>query len=116
MQWVAQHPPLYYLVLAPVVGPLFDSGDALAAVLAGRVMSAVMAGGVVLASAWAAWRCFPTARLLPGAVAVVTAFAGMLVQQGGSIYNDVLFVLFSVLGCGIAGAALRTGVTSRLLV
>ncbi|MFJ3030374.1 hypothetical protein ACIPEQ_16165 [Curtobacterium sp. NPDC087080] len=116
VQWVAQHPPLYYLVLAPVVGPLFDGGDALAAVLAGRVMSAAMAGGVVLASAWAAWRCFPTARLLPGAVAVVTAFAGMLVQQGGSIYNDVLFVLFSVLACGIAGAALRTGVTSRLLV
>ncbi|WIE75746.1 hypothetical protein [Curtobacterium sp. MCSS17_007] len=116
VQWVAQHPPLYYLVLAPVVGPLFDSGDALLAVLAGRLMSAVMAGGVVLASAWAAWRCFPTARLLPGAVAVVTAFAGMLVQQGGSIYNDVLFVLFSVLACGIAGAALRTGVTSRLLV
>ena len=115
VQWVAQHPPLYYLVLAPVVGPLFDADHALLAVLAGRLISALMAGGVVFAAAWAAWRCFPTARLLPGAVAVVTAFAGMLVQQGGSIYNDVLFVLFSALACGIAGAALRTGVTSRLL-
>jgi len=116
VQWVAQHPPLYYLVLAPVVGPLFDGGHPLAAVMAGRLMSGLMAGGVVLASAWAAWRCFPGARRLPGGVAVVTALAGMLIQQGGSIYNDVLFVLLSVLACGIAGAALRSGVGPGLFV
>lgn len=116
VQWVSQHPPLYYLVLAPVVGPLFDGGHPLMAVIAGRLMSALMAGGVVVASAWAAWRCFPTARRLPGGVAIVTALAGMLIQQGGSIYNDVLFVLFCALACGIAGAALRSGVGPGLFV
>ncbi|OIH96974.1 hypothetical protein [Curtobacterium sp. MCBA15_001] len=109
VQWVSQHPPLYYLLLAPVVGPLYDGGDPLTAVMAGRAMSALMAGGVVLAAAWAAWRCFPGHRRLPGAVAIVTAGNGMLIQQGGSIYNDVLFVLLLVLACGIAGAAIRSG-------
>lgn len=116
VQWVSQHPPLYYLLLAPVVGPIWDAGHPLVAVIAGRLVSGLMAGAVVVASAWAAWRCFPGARRLPGGVAVVTAMAGMLVQQGGSIYNDVLFVLWSVLACGIAGAALRTGVGPGLLV
>ncbi|KQO62177.1 ArnT family glycosyltransferase [Curtobacterium sp. Leaf261] len=116
VQWVSQHPPLYYLVLAPVVAPLFDSGHALLAVMAGRGMSALMTGGVVLASAWAAWRCFPGHRRLPGGVAIVTALAGMVIQQGGSIYNDVLFVLFSVLACGIAGAAIRSGMGGGLFI
>lgn len=109
VQWVSQHPPLYYALLAPLVGPLHDGGLPLAAVMAGRSMSALMAGGVVLAAAWAAWRCFPGHRRLPGAVAIVTAGNGMLVQQGASIYNDVLFVLLVVLACGIAGAAIRSG-------
>lgn len=116
VQWVAQHPPLYYLVLAPVVGPLYDGGHPLLAAMAGRMVSALMAGGVVLATAWAAWRCFPAARRLPGAAAVAAAFCGMLIQQGGTIYNDILFVLLSTLACGVAGAALRAGVTWRLLV
>ncbi|MGU3410065.1 hypothetical protein ACLBWP_08165 [Microbacterium sp. M1A1_1b] len=116
VQWVSQHPPLYYLVLAPVVGPLFDGGHPLVAVIAGRLMSGLMAGGVVVASAWAAWRCFPGSRRLPGAVAVVTAFAGMVIQQGGSIYNDILFVLLLVLACGVAGAAIRTGMGPGLAV
>lgn len=116
VQWVSQHPPLYYLVLAPIVGPLYDGDHALIAVLAGRMVSAVMAGLVVLATAWAASRCFPGHRRLPGGAAVVTALAGMLVQQGSSIYNDVLFVVFCALACGVAGAALRTGVGPRLLV
>lgn len=116
VQWVSQHPPLYYLVLAPVVGPLFDGGHPLVAVIAGRLMSGLMAGGVVLASAWAASRCFPGHRRLPGAVAIVTALAGMVIQQGGSIYNDILFVLLLVLACGIAGAAIRTGMGPGLAI
>jgi len=116
VQWVAQHPPLYYLLLAPVVGPLWDGGHPLLAVMAGRALSALLIAVAVPAAAWAAWRCFPGHRRLPGAAAVVTAFAGIIVQQGSSIYNDALYYPLVVLACGIAGAALRTGVTRRLLV
>ncbi|MBA8991690.1 hypothetical protein FHW23_002968 [Curtobacterium pusillum] len=116
VQWVAQHPPLYYVLLAPIVGPLWDSGHTLTAVMAGRMASAVLIAVAVPASAWAASRCFPGARRLPGATAVVTAFAGIVIQQGSSIYNDALYYPLVVLACGIAGAALRDGITRRLLV
>ncbi|MCS5487466.1 hypothetical protein LQK89_10725 [Curtobacterium sp. C1] len=115
VQWTAQHPPLYYLLLAPVVGPLFDADHALVAVIAGRLVGALITGGVVLGSAWTAARCFPAARRLPGGVAVVTSLCGQLIQQGGQIYNDVLFVFLLVLACGIAGAAIRSGVGPGLL-
>ena len=116
VQWVSQHPPLYYLLLAPVVGPLFDHGHALLAVMAGRIGSGLMIATAVPAAAWGVWRTFPGARRLPGAVAVLTALAGMIIQQGSSIYNDALYYPLVVLACGIAGAALRSGVSRRLLV
>lgn len=116
VQWVAQHPPLYYVLLAPFVGPLWDSGHTLTAVMAGRMASAVLISISVPASAWAASRCFPAFRRLPGATAVVTAFAGIVIQQGSSIYNDALYYPLVVLACGIAGAALRDGITRRLVI
>jgi hypothetical protein len=116
VQWVAQHPPLYYVLLAPIVGPLWDSGQTLTAVMAGRMASALLIAVSVPAAAWAASRCFPGARRLPGATAVLTAFAGIVIQQGSSIYNDALYYPLVVLACGIAGAALRDGITRRLLV
>lgn len=116
VQWVAQHPPLFYLLLAPVVGPLVDTGHPLQAVLAARLVDAVIVALVVPAAAWAAARCFPGARRLPATVAVVAASTPLLVVQGGVVYNDALSALVGVLGCGVAGAALRSGVTTRLLV
>jgi hypothetical protein len=116
VQWVSQHPPLYYVLLAPIVGPLFDHGHALLAVLAGRCASAVLIACAVPAAAWGAWRTFPGARRLPGAIAVVTAMSGIVIQQGSSIYNDALYYPLVVLACAIAGAALRSGVGPRLLV
>lgn len=116
VQWVAQHPPLFYLLLAPVVGPLVDTGHPLQAVLAARLVDAVIVALVVPAAAWAAARCFPGAGRLPATVAVVAASTPLLVVQGGVVYNDALSALVGVLGCGVAGAALRSGVTTRLLV
>lgn|GEM_PF-2412268 len=116
VQWVAQHPPLFYLVLAPIVGPAWDSGHVLVAVMLGRLCSVVFAGLLVPASAWAAARCFPDARRLPSAVGVVVALTGIVVVQGGSIYNDSLYAVLCALAAGVAGAALRSGLGPRLLV
>ncbi|QCR43898.1 hypothetical protein C1N91_10510 [Curtobacterium sp. SGAir0471] len=115
-QWTAQHPPLYYVLLSPVVGPLFDSGHPLAAVMAGRLIGAVLAGATVVAAAWAATRCFPGAHRLPGAAAIVVATCGLVLQQGGLIYNDILCIPLLVLACGIAGAAIRSGMGPGLLL
>lgn len=116
VQWVSQHPPLYYVLLAPVLGPLWDSGHALVAVMAGRFASALLIACSVPAAAWGAWRAFPGNRRLPGAVAVLTALCGIVIQQGSSIYNDALYYPLIVLAFAIAGAALRSGVGPKLLV
>ena len=116
VQWVSQHPPLYYVLLAPVLGPLWDSGHALQAVMAGRFASALLIACSVPAAAWGAWRAFPGNRRLPGTVAVLTALCGIVIQQGSSIYNDALYYPLVVLAFAIAGAALRSGVGPKLLV
>jgi hypothetical protein len=116
VQWVAQHPPLYYVLLAPVVGPLVDAGHPVQAVVAGRLCNAVFAAAVVPSAAWAASRCFPGVVRLPATVAVVTASTSVLVVQGGVVYNDSLAALTCALACGVAGAALRSGVGSGLVV
>ncbi len=116
VQWVAQHPPLYYVLLAPLVGPLVDGGHPVQAVVAARVVNALVVAGIVPAAAWAASRCFPGARRLPATVAVVSAFTAVLVVQAGVVYNDSLAALLGALACGVAGAALRSGLTPRLLV
>lgn len=52
VQFVGQHPPLYYLLLAPVVGPLVDAGHPQAAVLSARGVSLLIAIACLLALAW----------------------------------------------------------------
>ncbi|MBT1678043.1 hypothetical protein [Curtobacterium aurantiacum] len=116
VQWVAQHPPLYYVLLAPVIGPLVDAGHPVQAVVFGRLCNAVFAAAVVPSAAWAASRCFPGVVRLPGTVAVVTASTSVLVVQGGVVYNDSLAALTCALACGVAGAALRSGVGPGLAV
>jgi hypothetical protein len=115
VQWVAQHPPLFYLLIAPVVGPAWDGGHLVLAVLLGRMCSVVFVGALVLATAWAAARSFPSARRLPSVVALTTALAGIVIVQGGSIYNDSLYCLLCALAGGIAATALRRGVGPGLL-
>ncbi|ROP64302.1 hypothetical protein [Curtobacterium sp. PhB115] len=116
VQWVAQHPPLYYLLLAPVVGPLVDAGHPVQAVVVGRLANAVFVAAIVPVAAWAAARCFPGVERLPATVAVVTASTSVLVVQGGVVYNDSLAALTCALACGVAGAALRSGVGPGLAV
>ncbi|MGW8432091.1 hypothetical protein ACWGJ9_13460 [Curtobacterium citreum] len=116
VQWVAQHPPLFYLLVAPVVGPAWDAGHLVLAVLLGRMVSVVLSGGLVLAAGWAASRAFPGARRLPSSVAVVTALTGIVVVQGGSVYNDSLYAVLCALAGGVAASAIRRGVGPGLLV
>ncbi len=116
VQWVAQHPPFFYLLLAPVVGPLVDAGHPVQAVVLGRLVNAVFVAAIVPVAAWAAGRCFPGVVRLPATVAVVTASTSVLVVQGGVVYNDSLAALTCALACGVAGAALRSGVGPGLAV
>ena len=116
VQWVSQHPPLFYLLLAPVVGPLADGGHWVAAVLAGRTENALLAGLTVLTTVWAVRRVVPSRPTVAAVAAVVTALCGQALIVGGAIYNDLLTLVFTALALGVAASVIRRGATNRLIV
>lgn len=113
VQWVAQHPPLYYLIQAPVVGPLIDSGHYVGAGYAARAVNGLLAAAVVGAVAWAAAQAFPRRPQLWLAAALITAVNSWVVRVGGSVYNDLLCALWATLLFGLTIKSLHRGATLR---
>lgn len=116
VQWVSQHPPLFYAVLAPVVGPLWDGGHLYAAVLMGRTVNAVLAGLTVLAVGWAARRVLPGRPAAAAVAAVIVSLTSMFLLVGGAVYNDLPNVGFGALALGVGASAIRRGLSTRLVV
>lgn len=110
--WTAQHPPLFYVLEAPLVGPLTDAGRLLAAGYAGRALSAVLAGLLVLAVMWAAKGVAPKRPDLMVAAGVLTAISPMVVPAAGLILNDNLFATWVALLVGQTVRMLRSGITT----
>ncbi|HJQ43012.1 MAG TPA: hypothetical protein VJ831_08005, partial [Jatrophihabitantaceae bacterium] len=112
VQWEAQHPPLYYLILAPFVGPL--ASHWLVTTIVARLISAVIAAGAVLAIAWAASLVAQRRRKAWAiAASAVVAPVAIFVRVGGSAYNDNLTVLLTALGLGIGFLCIRRGATRQ---
>jgi len=116
VQWVAQHPPFFYAVLAPVVGPLWDAGHPYAAVLAGRSANAGFAAATVLAVGWAARRVVPRRPDVAAVAAVIVSLTSMFLLVGGAIYNDLPNMALGALAVGVGASALRSGLSTRLVV
>jgi hypothetical protein len=119
VQWTAQHPPLYYLVIAPLVGPLADAGLPVAAVYAARGVSVLILGALVVAAWWSARQLAgsssPTARVLPTVTAFVVACSATAVDAGASAYNDILAAALVTLLFGLVARAVRRGLDARLV-
>lgn len=110
VQWVAQHPPLFYLLLAPVVGPLADAHKPIAAVLASRGIALLIAVATVFAAAWAARHILP--RRSSGirfAALTVMVCSPWFLRLGGSAYNDILLVLVVTCLFGVTARVIRHG-------
>ncbi|MEU6135264.1 hypothetical protein [Nocardioides sp. NPDC047086] len=114
--WTGQHPPLFYLVLAPVVGPLTDAGHLLAAGMAARGISVVITCLVVAAVMWTTRLIVPTRPEVSVAAGLVTALSPALTRLGGVVFNDNLFVLWATLLVGQTVWLLRHGPRTRGLV
>lgn len=116
VQWTAQHPPLFYLLVAPVVGPLANGGHWFAAVMSARVICVMIAVLCVVALAWAAAQ-LSMARPWSWAIAAAAVAAPIapFMRVGGSVYSDNFAVLFSVLALGLVIRVLRRGLSPGLL-
>lgn len=104
VQWTSQHPPLFYLLLAPVVGPLYDAGHPYMAGMAGRVMNTVIAGALCAAVMWAARPLAGGRRWIPWIAGFVAASSPWVMGVGSAIYNDDVAALEITI---VIGAALR---------
>jgi hypothetical protein len=97
VQWTSHHPPLVYLLLAPLVGPLVDAGDVNGAGMAARAVMVLLSVALLYTV-----RALGT-RLLPGvpgaglASVVVVGLSVWFVRLGGSVYTDTPAALVSTL-------------------
>ncbi|WP_425956325.1 hypothetical protein [Xylanimonas sp. McL0601] len=111
VQWTSQHPPLFYLVLAPVVGPLADAGHAVGAMYAARALGALLAGVFVLVTTWAARGMVREGSRLPAVVAFVTACSAVVAQTAGTVLNDLFAAVWTTALLGLAVRVARRGLT-----
>ena len=115
VQWTAQHPPLYYLLIAPLVGPLADAGRPVAAVYAARGVNVLLSGVFVLAAWWSARRMTRPGSTLPPLVAFLAGAMPAVAHVGGGAYNDLLAATGVTVLFGLAATAVRRGLDARLI-
>jgi hypothetical protein len=113
VQWAAQHPPLFYVMEAPLVRGLVDRGRWQAATAAGRAGTIAIGLLAVLVLAWAAAMAVggPRRVLWGLATASVAAPIAPFVGILGTMYNDALIVLTTTFALGVAILVLRRGLS-----
>jgi hypothetical protein len=97
VQWTSHHPPLVYLLLAPVVGPLVDAGDVNGAGLAARAVMVLLSVALLYAVRAVGTRLLPGVRGAGMASVVVVGLSVWFVRLGGSVYTDTPAALVSAL-------------------
>ncbi|GAA1870642.1 hypothetical protein [Myceligenerans crystallogenes] len=115
VQWTAQHPPLYYLLVSWLVGPLADAGHPVAAVYAARVVNVLLAGAFVLVARWSAGRVCRPGSPLPQLAAMVAGTAAAVAHVGGAAFNDLVAALCVTTMFGAGATAIRRGLDLPLV-
>jgi len=115
IQFVSHHPPLYYALLAPVVGPLIDGGHWVMATAYARVFSILIGILCALALAWGGWLVGGKRRAL-FAVAVPAIGTSLLAfNVAGDIMNDSLSMLFAILAMVLSILIIQKGLNRNYL-
>lgn len=114
-QYEAHHPPLHYLIMAPVAGPLADAGYPDRAGLAMQLVNSLITGLIVLAVGWGAYWMWPTRPSGAVVAAGVAATLGPVLFTGCTVYSDPIMTLLAVLAAGLGLKMLRRGLSVRLV-
>jgi hypothetical protein len=113
-QFASAHPPGYYAIVAPVMGPLLDRDRWVAAIAFGRAVNIAFGAVGAVAMGWFMWRLGGRRR---GSIAVAAAATGSLtvayVTFSGDIYNDIAVTACSIAMVGTACVVARDGLTVR---
>ena len=117
VHYTSQHPPLYYVILAPFLAPFLEDGDWKRAMLTGRIIN--IAIGVLLgaALAWAGWEFGGRRRyLFVISVPFIGLMALVVARASGDVVNDILGMLWVVLALTLTYRLVRDGVDTRSLL
>lgn len=109
IQFVSNHPPLYYALLAPIVGPLLDTGHWAMAVAAARAFSLMIGVLCVLALAWGGWVIGGKHRALFAIATPAIATSLMAFNVAGDIMNDGLNILFATIALTLSILVVQKG-------
>jgi len=97
VQWTSHHPPLLYLLIAPVVGPLVDAGAVNDAGMGARMVVVALSIALLYAVRALARALMPTVAGVGLASAMVVGLSVWFIRLGGSVYTDTLSALVSAL-------------------
>lgn len=114
--WVANHPPLYYLIVAPLIALAEWLGVPGAGLLAMRVVNSAATAGCVVLAGLLAKELVPGRRAVMLLAAALAGAASTLSMEGGYGYNDGLAALASTATLLMGVRLLRRGPSRRLLI
>lgn len=117
VQFVSQHPPLFYVILAPFVGPSIDSGEWIRAVKIARLVNTLLGVLTVLALAWGGWVFGGKyKKVLAIATAAIGASMMQFIRVSGDIFNDTIAITFSTLALTLAALIIKDGPKRNYLI
>lgn len=115
VQYVSQHPPLYYLMIAPVAY-FIDRGEYAKAMLAAKTITTTISLTCVLAYIWLGKLISRNNKkqyslLLAGFATSLVPF----IKVTGDVMNDSLALLFNILAVAMAVSIIRYGSSNKKL-
>lgn len=113
VQAVSQHPPLFYLIMAPFAGPLTDSFGVLVAGLAARAVNVLLGAAAVAMIGYAARLAFPKNQLLAPVATLIAATCCSMLGVAGAVYNDTLATALTAACMALTFQFIRSGPSRR---
>jgi len=110
----ASHPPLFYVLHAPFLGPLLKEGNWRRAIALGRAINIFIGVLCIIAFSWAGWVFGGSQRaLMAVAVPALSALMYRFTTLNVIFGNDVLIVLFSTIAFVCMYKILQRGLRSN---
>lgn len=117
VHYTAAHPPLFYLLALPVVGPLFATHNLMLITVAARAVNVAIGVALFAALARLGWHLGGRVREpLAVALPTVTMLLVPVAELTGEFYNDLLVTLAVAVALTEAVLALRGGLRTRHVV